>query len=1178
MAIADTVWGRLTRINSPDRDRRGSAHFRRYRRRYPALALRWFRIVTYWLIAAIAAGLNGIAIAAAWMAPYLAAALRGLALCAWLLARASAAVAFEFALLGYVLLLGVWALLRLAWRSAVWMTPRLGRLLGWLSVQFALVFWASMHWLARFCWFDLPRYVTVARWLLALAVIGALGWAAEQEIGSSKLQAAFFTQLDRGMGYAVQAGPSETIRWPNGGPYDGRLGYSQLPQFISALEKHGFAIESQAAWSPGLDRFVGEGAFPIYPEKARSGLKIFDRGGAEIYDAHVPERVYPDFAKIPPLVVGSLVYIEDRYLFDPNTPKRNAAVEWNRFGLAVLGRIGGLVVPHLKVGGASTLATQIEKFRHSPEGRTERAGEKLRQMVTASARVYADGPVTVHRRQQIVTEYLNSTPLSSRPGYGEVIGLPDALWVWFGTDFAEANRVLTSTPRNPAEWARKGEVYRQVLSLLLADRGPSYYLLNDRSALEALTDKYLPVLHDNGIIDARLRDAALVARLRFRAEAPPMTTVTYGGRKATQEARAKLMTWLRMPSLYPLDRLDLKIDTTVDTAAQERIANVLQHLSDPKVLRERGMLGHQLLGDADPSKVTWSFVLYEHTHGRNLLRIHADSLNQPFDINSEAKLQLGSTAKLRTLVTYLDIMQELHGRLAKQPPRELTKLAASAEDPLTAWAASYMARARDRSLRPMLDAAMERHYSGSPGSFFTGGGVQGFGNFEENENFQSPTVTQAFAHSVNLAFVRILQDITTYYGNAGSGRRLPAILANPDDPDREQYLQRFADNEGRRFLGRFYKDFHGLTPDEALNLVVHRMRPVPKRLAALYMSLHPEARVAQLRNFLQAHLPRGAMDDTKVWDLYLSIPTDKMPLVDRAYVAGVHPLELWLLGYLQQHPDASRVEVMAASAPVRQDVYNWLFKGSAHTQDLRIRVLLEQDAFDKILQNWRAVGYPFQRLVPSLGTAIGASGDRPDALAELMGVILNDGVRQPTVDIERLQFAEGTPYETNIAAAGKPERVMSSEVAGTLRRTLTTVVNEGTAARLRGAYADPQGQPLIVGGKTGTGDNRFDHFAAGGGITSSRVVDRTATFVFYLGDRFYGTVTAYVPGAQAAKYHFTSGLAVQLLKSLQPELKPLIDAPPGGQHGPPAKQPAPLVAESADGVASGSSQPPEQNN
>jgi hypothetical protein len=56
-------------------------------------------------------------------------------------------------------------------------------------------------------------------------------------------------------------------------------------------------------------------------------------------------------------------------------------------------------------------------------------------------------------------------------------------------------------------------------------------------------------------------------------------------------------------------------------------------------------------------------------------------------------------------------------------------------------------------------------------------------------------------------------------------------------------------------------------------------------------------------------------------------------------------------------------------------------------------------------------------------------------------------------------------------------------------------------------------------------------------------VDRTATFVFYLGDRFFGTVTAYVPGQDADDFDFSSALAVQLLKALQPELTPLINGP-----------------------------------
>jgi hypothetical protein len=109
------------------------------------------------------------------------------------------------------------------------------------------------------------------------------------------------------------------------------------------------------------------------------------------------------------------------------------------------------------------------------------------------------------------------------------------------------------------------------------------------------------------------------------------------------------------------------------------------------------------------------------------------------------------------------------------------------------------------------------------------------------------------------------------------------------------------------------------------------------------------------------------------------------------------------------------------------------------------------------------------------------------------------------------------------------------------------VVIEGTGKRFQSAYTDADGKPLPLGGKTGTGDNRFDTFGPGRGLISSRVVDRTATFVFYLGDRFFGTITAYVPGHAAASFHFTSALAVQLLKTLSPEIQPLFAKRPDAQ-------------------------------
>src|SRR5260370_170915 len=106
------------------------------------------------------------------------------------------------------------------------------------------------------------------------------------------------------------------------------------------------------------------------------------------------------------------------------------------------------------------------------------------------------------------------------------------------------------------------------------------------------------------------------------------------------------------------------------------------------------------------------------------------------------------------------------------------------------------------------------------------------------------------------------------------------------------------------------------------------------------------------------------------------------------------------------------------------------------------------------------------------------------------------------------------------------------------------IPSTGWGPRLRRPSAESADRPRPpVGGKPGTGDNRFDTFGRGRALIESRVVDRTATFVFFLGERFYGTVTAYVSGEEAENYKFTSALAVVLLKALAPQLKPLIDAP-----------------------------------
>jgi len=988
------------------------------------------------------------------------------------------------------------------------------------------------------------RFDRVAFGLALAATLVLLGWVAAYEADTSSLQSLFISRAVKDMTFTVEPGPSAAIRFPEAGPYDRRLGYAQLPSFINRLSARHFVVERQARQSPLLGRFIDAGGYAVYHEKAQAGLVLRDRAGTPLETARYPSAAYPGFAAVPPLVAHTLRFIEDRDLLDPRRPNRNPAVEWRRLGVAALGRAGKYIDPSLGGGGGSTLATQIEKFRHSPGGRTEGLVEKLRQMSTATARTYLDGPETLAAQQLILTTYLNSTPLGSRPGYGEVIGLGDGLLAWYGTDFAEANRALAARPPAGVALERRGEIYKQALSLLIAQRRPSYYLNAGRGALQSLTNSYLRRLGAAGVIGPVLRDAALKADLRFRSAPPSPPASSFVERKAVDAVRTELMTTLGAANLYSLDRMDLAADATIDAAAQERVAGVLVRLKDRDAVKSLGLVGDKLLGGADPAEVAYSVVLYERGADRNYVRVHADSLDQPFDINSGAKLILGSTAKLRTLATYLGVIAELRREMAALPSAKLHIEAAATQDPLRRWSAEYLAGAGDRTLQPMLDAAMQRRYSGSPSeTFFTGGGAHVFHNFERAEDHQNPTVAEAFAHSVNLAFVRLMRDLVRHYENEGGER--DGLLSDVENPARTDYLRRFADKEGRAYLGRFYEEYRALSPDEAMAHLAARIRPIPRRLAVAFRSVRPEASEAELGGFLAARLPGAALDEDDVAELHAKYAPKLFSLNDRGYLAGVNPLELWLVAYLQATPGASRGQVMDAGDQARQSAYSWLFKTrNAHKQDVRIRVLLEEDAFDRILQEWRRQGYPFDRLVPSLATAIGSSGDRPEALAKLMGIIVNGGVKLPTTDLERVHFAAGTPYETQMVYRPEaPERVMAPEVAATVRRALAGVVAGGTATRLRGAYAGADGAPLPVGGKTGTGDNRFDTFGPGRALIESRVVDRTATFVFFLGERFYGTVTAYVSGEEAENYKFTSALAVVLLKALAPQLKPLIDAP-----------------------------------
>ncbi|WP_312550120.1 transglycosylase domain-containing protein [Massilia sp.] len=986
---------------------------------------------------------------------------------------------------------------------------------------------------------------------LALVMVAAGSAYAVYETRTSTLQAKIFAGMMKDVSYRMEQGPSDAIRFPADSPYDARLGYSHLPAFLGKLHTRDYVVDAQARMSPKMLELADYGLFASYREKNRAGLEILDCRSQPLFGSRFPERQYERFDEAPQLLVQSLLFIENRELLDPAYPKRNPAIEWDRFSKAVFDKtlhsvgIGG----GSRVAGGSTLATQIEKYRHSPEGRTASLQDKMIQMASATLRAYHDGEDTTGARRQIVLDYLNTVPLSAKVGYGEVNGIGDGMWVWYGRDFAKVSAALKGDMADPDAVL----AYKEALSLMIAQRRPAYYLGAGKEDLETLTNSHLRVLAQAGVITPQLRDAALALKLKpalGSGVAPPEPNA-FVSRKASNAVRNHLGYLLGEPRLYNLDRLDLSVVSTLDAQAQQAVTAALRQLTSAESAQAAGLTGKGLLGNGDPAQVVYSFTLMERGENVNYLRVQTDNYDQPLDINEHAKLDLGSTAKLRTLVTYLDIVDQLYRRYEGMDPKALRETRIDPKDRMSQWAVDYflaLPASGDRGLAPMLAAAMDRKYSANPGEgFFTGGGLHYFGNFSKLDNSKIMSVQEALQQSTNLVFVRMMRDIVRYYmfQLPGSSAQL---LADASDPRRAQYLARFADNEGKVFLAKFWNKYKGKTPDEAEALLFTGVRPLASKLAAAHRTIAPNATLQQFGAFINDTLPSNEVDQERIEKMYEQYAPQNMSLADRGYVASVHPLELWLVGYLRNHPKAGWSEVVGASTKERQEVYAWLFKTSRkNAQDKRIAGLIEVEAFLKIHAQWKKMGYPFDSLVPSYATTLGASADRPAALAELMGIIINGGVRKPVERIDSLHFAKDTPYETRVVRAPKVEHevVLAPEVARAVADAIRGVVSNGTAKRVKTAFATHDGSVIALGGKTGTGDQRFDVYARGGRLIESRYVNRSATFVFNIGERFFGSMTAYVHGPQSEHYDFTSALPVQLLVTLAPSLMPMIDPQPG---------------------------------
>ncbi|POM11569.1 hypothetical protein CUU62_05425 [Pseudomonas sp. WP001] len=183
--------------------------------------------------------------------------------------------------------------------------------------------------------------------------------------------------------------------------------------------------------------------------------------------------------------------------------------------------------------------------------------------------------------------------------------------------------------------------------------------------------------------------AALASQVSYRDWQQQPTTQKIEANKGIGMARSRLGALLDRP-LYDLDRLDLSATSTLQGDLQEQVTAYLKRLADrlrPTDRAVRRTPAHPLparrrCATASPCSSALPTA--------PAVRVQTDNTDQPFDINEGSKLELGSTAKLRVLTTYLQIIAELHERYVNVAPAALRKVQIAEQDRLSRWAVDYL--------------------------------------------------------------------------------------------------------------------------------------------------------------------------------------------------------------------------------------------------------------------------------------------------------------------------------------------------------------------------------------------------------------------------------------------------------------------------------------------------------
>jgi membrane peptidoglycan carboxypeptidase len=442
---------------------------------------------------------------------------------------------------------------------------------------------------SRFFWF--VNRQRLKRWLWWLAALLVVFLCAFIEFQTSALQSWIFTSTNERVHYSLGDGPSKEIAFPRSAPFDDRRGYSKLPLFQARLEAQKYSVTKQVRQSETMRMLFEHGISPPYPEWTAAGLEVQGVDGVALFRYGQAEFLFEKNQAIPPLLVKTLLFLENRDLDNPATPWQNPVIEWDRTVKAAMMYIAAKLNLPVPVQGGSTLAVQLEKFRHSPHGRTDTPLEKLRQIIGASLKAYHEGANTRPWRERIILDYLNTVPLAAAPGYGEIHGLGEGLHAWFGIRLQDAVAALNS----PNETPEKLGAFKHILSLLISVRAPSDFLIDERESLEEKVDQFTRLMARAGIIDWEFAADLQETPIHFLPTAPLPPQPSSSKNKAANAIRTNMMEALGVGNLYDLNRLHLQVGSTFDVPLQKEVTDFLNRLADPQFVKAHALNGDRLL-------------------------------------------------------------------------------------------------------------------------------------------------------------------------------------------------------------------------------------------------------------------------------------------------------------------------------------------------------------------------------------------------------------------------------------------------------------------------------------------------------------------------------------------------------------------------------------------------------